>query len=61
MEKEDGSTLDGVILNAWRTSFDTVALVSDSWRQMYEMQRDEATYWKEKALFYETLIKGEAI
>jgi hypothetical protein len=52
MEKEYGSTLDGVILDAWRTSFDTVALVSDSWRQMYETQRDEAIYWKEKALFY---------
>lgn len=61
MEKESGSTLDGVILDAWRKSFDTVALVSDSWRTMYEIQRDEATYWKEKALFYETLIKGDAI
>ena len=61
MEKEWGSTLDGVILNAWKTSFDTVALVSDSWRTMYEIQRDEAIYWKEKALFYETLIKGDAI
>jgi len=61
MEKEYGSTLDGVILDTWRKSFDTVAFVSDSWRMMYEIQRDEATYWKEKALFYEGLIKGDAI
>lgn len=51
--------LDEMILEAYKGSFEAMINVSDSWRLMYESAQDLAEYWKQKAKFYETMIKGE--
>lgn len=52
--------LDEIILDAYKSSLETMSFVSDTWKMLYDMEAQKVTYWKEKAEFYETLIKGEA-
>ena len=53
--------LDEIILDAYKSSLETMSFVSDTWKMLYDMEAQKVNYWKEKAEFYETLIKGEAL
>lgn len=54
-------TLDGTLFLVMKESFDAVKWCADYWQERYTAKSEELNYWKEKALFYETLIKGDAI